>query len=170
MIQQPVISKYLLTIYMLYIKIVKIYTARFLSIRFLMTNTTVLHIKEYFQHIRRKRVVSFETRKKCEITITVLFQALFVSGILILFIMGGGIYTEEHPKELTYLEDICQVLNTSYREYWCVSGKTGRRRCYAPIWDVIYGENQTINATIVGYNRFREMADTIKKMHEYQVS
>jgi hypothetical protein len=83
--------------------------------------------------------------------------------------MGGSIYAEEHPKELTYAQNICQVHTTDYRQYWCGS-KQGKTICYAPVWDVVYGENLTINATIVGYNRYRLKLDAIKKANEYKVS
>ena len=94
---------------------------------------------------------------------------MFVSGLLILLIMGGTMYAEEHPKELTYLNTVCQVYNTSYNEYWCTS-KLNKKKCYAPVWYIFYRENQSQKGIIVGYHRFRALPDAIKKTEEYQVS
>jgi hypothetical protein len=130
---------------------------------------TVSRIKQSLKTIWHKEYVSFETKKKWEIVVTSLCNTTLVSGILILFIIGGSIYAKEHPKELTYAQNICQVHTTSYRQYWC-SRRGSNYRCYAPVWDVVYGENQTINATIVGDNRYSSQLDAIKKTNEYQVS
>jgi hypothetical protein len=126
-------------------------------------------MKQDLKTIYQKKFWTFETRKKWEIIITSLCHTTFVSGILILLIMGGTIYAEQHPKELTYLETICQVYNTSYSEYWC-SSRSSKTKCYAPVWYIFYGENRTVNTIIVGYNRFRLLSDAIKKTNEYQVS
>jgi hypothetical protein len=134
-----------------------------------MKHTTILRIKQDIKNGWQKKHVSFETKKKWEIVTTTLCNVAFVSGILILLIMGSSIYAEEHPKELTYVQNVCEVHNTSYRQYWC-AGRGSKTLCYAPVWNVVYGENQTINATIVGYNRFRLKSDAIKKVNEYQVS
>ena len=134
-----------------------------------MRHATVSQIKASLQNIWHKKYLSFANRKRCEVLSTVFCSVIGVSAILILFIMGGSIYGEEHTKELTYSQSVCQVYNTSYREYWCI-GRGSKTRCYAPVWYIAYRENQTMNATIVGYNRFRSLSDTIKKMNEYQVS
>jgi hypothetical protein len=134
-----------------------------------MKHTTMSQVKQDIKFIWHKKYVSFETKKRWEIAITAIFNATFVSGIIILFIMGGTIYEEEHSKELTYAQNVCQVHTTEYRQYRCGS-KQGKFICYAPVWNIVYGENQTINATIVGYNRFRLISDAIKKTNEYQVS
>ncbi len=126
-------------------------------------------IKQDLKTISQKKYVSFETRKKWEIVITTICHTLFIAGLLILLIMGGTIYAEEHPKELTYVESVCQVHSTAYREYWC-SSRSSKTKCYAPVWKISYTENEITNATIVGYNRFRIISDAIKKINEYQVS
>jgi len=98
-------------------------------------------------------------------------MAALVSAILILFIMGTVMYNEEHPKTLTYIETNCQVKYSReiYREYVCKSGRASAQKCYAPIWKVVYGQNQTINSTMIGSNRFRDKGDAIKKTNEYHV-
>lgn len=83
--------------------------------------------------------------------------------------MGGTIYADEHPKVLTYALSECSVETTGFREYKCKSRESSYR-CFAPTWGVTYGQNQTINTTIVGSNRFRSMADVHEKLDQYQVS
>jgi len=134
-----------------------------------MKYTTVSQVKQDIKLIWHKKYVSFENKKKLEIVITTFCNLTFISGIFILFIMGGTIYGEEHPKELTYAQNVCLVHTTEYRQYSCGS-RQGKFMCYAPVWDVVYGENQTVNTTIVGYNRYRLKSDAIKKANEYQVS
>jgi hypothetical protein len=134
-----------------------------------MKHITASQVKQNIKIIWHTKYVLFETKKKWEIVTTTLCSTAFISGIIILFIIGGSIYTEEHPKELTYVQNVCQVHTTDYRQYWC-SNRQSKFMCYAPVWNVVYGENQTINATIVGFNRYRLKLDAIKKTNEYQVS
>jgi hypothetical protein len=135
----------------------------------MMEHKPLSQIKQHIKIVWHKKYVSYETKKKCEIITTNLCGVTLVSGCLILFIMGGSIYAEEHPKELTYTQDTCQVYTNGYRQFWC-QRRDDRRRCYAAVWNVVYAENQTINSTIVGYNRYNSVLDATKKAHEYQVT
>src|SRR5579871_108952 len=105
-----------------------------------MEHTTLLRLKENIRKIWHKKYLSFEARKALELFIILLCNASFVSGCFIFFVMGGVAYEEERPKELTYAQNICEVHSTDYKEYRCYR-RPRYVRCYAPIWDVVYGEN-----------------------------
>ena len=121
------------------------------------------------REMNRQPFSSFENRLKCSIVVSVLGSCLFFSGLLIFFIMGGTIYTDEHPKELTYAVSSCSVETNGFRVYQCRS-RDGSHPCYAPIWGVTYELNQTVNTTITGTNRFRSITSVQPKLDQYQVS
>lgn len=113
--------------------------------------------------------ISLEIKKKLEVTTVGFISVVFLSGIFILFIMGGGIYAEEHPKEISFRRHHCFVYNIEFRQYRC-----SRRRpepiCFGPVWHVSYEENEIYNAEIIEYTRYETMPLANQRAEDYQVS
>lgn len=133
-----------------------------------MVNTSLLKIKKGQTIVYPTDYGTFQKTNKWKIVITTLCGASLISGIIILFVIGADIYKNERPKELMYVEGECQVQSSGYKQYYCY--KRSKPICYAPVWHIRFVENQTINATIIGHNRFSSLSDAIKKANEYQVS
>lgn len=134
-----------------------------------MEQTTALNAQQDFKTIWYQHYFSLETKKKVEIVLTAFLNITFLSGIFILFIIGGSLYAEEHAKELNYAQTTCRVYSTYIKPYRCNFRRTVTV-CYAPVWNVGYGQNETSNTTISSSNRFRLTSDAIKQGDEYQVS
>jgi hypothetical protein len=99
----------------------------------------------------------------CIFLIIILF-----TGFIVLFSVGGPLFSEEHPKVVNYANSMCQVDSSSWKYYQCKS-RTYWYICYGPTWNVRYGENRMISATVEGSKRYRSYSDALKKAHEYQV-
>lgn len=110
----------------------------------------------------------FERCKTWQIVSTVFIGCLSISGLLMLFIIGGTMYAEERPKELSYALDLCYLEDADSREFSC-SSRTGRRRCYAPAWRIVHQQPANMTTTIIGKSRFRYLAAVYERLKEYQV-
>ncbi|CAF4609879.1 unnamed protein product [Rotaria socialis] len=62
---------------------------------------------------------------------------------------------------------LVNLQTNGYKQYRCYKRRSPW--CYAPVWNITYGENQATNTTLIGYNRFNSLLDTIKKANEYQI-
>jgi len=104
----------------------------------------------------------------CKVFIPIFFASLFVALLVVLFIVGGYKYGRQHPKVSAYVHDICQVQNISYKPDSC-SSRHSSNQCYSLTWIVIYGEDQTINSTIIEYS-LSTLKDVLERTNEYQVN
>lgn len=100
--------------------------------------------------------------------ICVLLTLIFFSAIIVLFVIGGVFFSEEHPKVLNYANSMCQVDSRSYRMYECTS-RYYRYTCYGPTWNVRHGEHSDVFAVVETQRRYRSYSDALKKAYEYQV-
>jgi hypothetical protein len=99
----------------------------------------------------------------------VVLACLCLSAIVILFTMGGIYFSEEHPKVLHYVKNMCRVDSQSYKTYQC-KARYSEHTCYGPIWEVHHGENRSIYGVIESNTRYDSYLDALKKSYEYQVN
>lgn len=105
---------------------------------------------------------------ECKIFISTFFSVLFAILLIIVLTTSGYTYIRQYPKMLTYVHDICQVQNFSYKPYSCTLHSSSLDDCYFLEWNVIYGENQTITSMILEHNLYT-LSDVLKRANKYQV-
>jgi hypothetical protein len=94
---------------------------------------------------------------------------LCFGGIIVLFILGGIYFSDDHPKVLHYANSMCQVDSRSYKLYECPS-RYHAFTCYGPIWNVHHGERRDVFAIVEEKSRYSFPSDALDKAYEYQVS
>lgn len=99
---------------------------------------------------------------------SIVLCTLFLSAVIVLFIVGGILFAQENPKVLNYANTICKVKSSGIKRYTCSTRYT-RYTCYGATWGVFHGENYTIPATIEDEKRFRSYSDAIRRGQQYEV-
>ena len=97
------------------------------------------------------------------------FGLIFLSGVIVLFIIGGLFFSKEHPKVSNYANAMCQVDSRFWKTYECET-RYYYYTCYGPTWDVHYVGNMTGSATVEIDHRYSTITEAINKADEYAVS
>lgn len=80
--------------------------------------------------------------------------AVFLCLAIVFLGVGAPMFNSEHQKEKNYVETQCLVQSSSYKtENLCLQQSTkatNYKKCYRPVWIVLFGENKTQQAEIYG--------------------
>ena len=101
-------------------------------------------------------------------TISIFIGTLFFISTVTLILIGALDFADKYHRVVDYVNDTCQVNTRGYKIYTC-SSKYSTYTCYAPEWNVFYGENQTISAHIESDERYSKVHEAFDKAQEYEV-